>query len=156
MKKVLLFAIALAVSAPILSAQTAIRKVKLLVPTNDRWKEVGVTLIFGEDKLILCSKGHSSDCPSEGRKELPYAEIRRADYRYGQGLVLLNRRRTITIPPLVLPKIPGALFKAKRHWFTIESEDDITVLRLNKGNFRLVVGELEGRVDTDVEITQHD
>ena len=117
------------------------KRVKMIVAVDKKSKAINVTLRFELDRLVIRPQKSGSD-----GKEFPYTEIDTAEYSYSRHA---RWKESLTSAVLlgVLTGGIGAvvgiplffLKKEKRHWLTLQTRDDITVLRLDKENYEAIL-----------------
>ena len=123
---------------------TLFQKVKWLMPSGKKSKEISVTLWFAEDKLVI-----RSDLGGRDVKSFPYTAIRRGDYSYSK-----HPRWKSGIGAAIVVGIfavPVFFMKSKKHWLTVQTENDYAVLRLHKKNFLNVRAVFETMTGLKVE-----
>ncbi len=109
-------------------------KTKMVVPAGKKSRQVGVLLNFLPDKLVIEGEGI--------RRELPYSEVTSAMYSRSKHP---RWKSAIGVGLLVWPAGIAMLFmKGKKHWLTLTTAEEGTLLRLNKKNWRLILTALEG------------
>jgi hypothetical protein len=121
------------------SNEVSFKKVKYVYGKSER-KEKDARLIFTSDRLLITDD-------NDPRKEL-FAEIPKA---FITKLVYENSSKPKWKAPWTL------LSKEKQHWLTIqygksESRQDTVVLRLNKEDYQLVVGTIEGETGIQADM----
>ena len=111
-------------------------KTKMVVPAGKKSRQVGVLLNFLPDKLVIEGEGI--------RRELPYSEITSAMYSRSKH----PRWKSAAVAGVLVLSVfalPILFMKGKKHWLTLTTADEGTLLRLSKKNFRLLLATLEGR-----------
>jgi len=124
-------------------------KVELLVPVGEKINERGVRLRFLADELQIEATADKTIL-----KTFKYADIEDAEYSYtknprwksGLGLGAAS----ILFPPLLFIAIPLGFSKHRRHWLTIKTKTDFAVLKLSKGNRKLVLPAFETKTGVPV------
>ena len=121
-------------------------------------------LIRLEDKSLIVESKKSGDV----LKNFGYDTIKSADYSYskhprwraGAGTAVAGVAMTYSSVflaaafPILLAVPAGfaiARSKSRRHWLTVKTGDDYAVLRLDKGNYRLLLAAIETRASVKVE-----
>jgi len=110
-------------------------KTKMVVPSGKKSRQVGVLLNFLPDKLVIQGEGI--------RRELLYSEITSAMYsrsKHPRWKAAVAAGVTI----IGLFALPILFMKGKKHWLTVTTANEGTLLRLSKKNFRLILTTLEG------------
>ena len=132
------------VSHPFVFAADNFKKSKLIVQKdNGDSKEVDVLLVFEEDRLDIKDK--------KGRailKTFEYGDVKRADYSHSKH----PRWKTgaALIVPLTIFALPFFFMKGKKHWLTIQAEEDYAVLKLDKKNYKFINAAFEGHSSVEV------
>jgi hypothetical protein len=117
---------------------TAFNDVTLLVQEGDKRKDIDSFLLFQPDALVVQPKDKKQAQPL---RTLAYADVKSAEYSFGKS-------PRVSAALLVSPFF---LFSAsKSHWLTVKTSDDFALLRLDKSNYKLVIGELEKRAKITV------
>ena len=118
---------------------------RLLVPADDETRETEISVRFDADQLVLCSAGGGGDL-----KIVPYTQIQSAIYSYSEGPRRWKSGVIVGVAagPLALPVI---FMKGKKHWLTVKTARDYTVLRLEKGLFKSILSEFSARSGVKVE-----
>ena len=124
-------------------AQTAERKydVELLVSEGKKSVETDADIIFKEKTFVVVpdkSKYKTST------KELAYSDLKRADHSYSKK-PMLSGGGAVATALLVgfIFAVPFLFIKKKKHWMTVQTENDFAVIKLGDGNFRQIVAEFE-------------
>ena len=116
-------------------ADTVFKKSRVL---DHEGKEQKAAMVFGEDALTVHKKGK----PDEVYAAIPYEGITSLLYERAKSARL---KTAIFLSPLAL------FSKGKKHWLTIQWADDdnrdAAILRLDKKEFRAVLGEIAARSD---------
>lgn len=110
-------------------------KTKMVIPSGKKSRQVGVLLNFLPDKLVIQGEGV--------KRELPYSEITSAMYsrsKHPRWKAALAAGVTV----IGIFALPVLFMKGKKHWLTLTTADEGTLLRLSKKNWRLVLTTLEG------------
>jgi hypothetical protein len=125
-----------------------------LVTSNGKGDLTPVRIRFDSKSLLIEAKKDGSIV-----KGLDYSDVVGASYSYSKH----PRWRTGIAGPvsigvatiaLMTFAAPLYLLKGRRHWLTFWTEKDLTVLRLDKGNFKSVVSEFETRIGKKVVIVE--
>lgn len=120
--------------------------IKLLVNEGDEAEETDAVLFLEEDRLVVLSE---DEVPL---KVIPYESVRSAEYshskhpRWKAGL-----GAAIAVGIFALPIF---FLKGKKHWLTVQSEDDFAILRLDKRNYKLIQLTFEARSGLPVETVE--
>jgi hypothetical protein len=107
------------------------QKVKLVVQDGEKTKETDSILVLDRSRLAVLAKEGGSEL-----KTLFYKDIKSAEYSYSkhprwkEGL-----GATIAVGIFAAPLF---FLKGKKHWLTLQTENDYVVLRLDKRNYSLV------------------
>ena len=110
-----------------------------------------VELHFLEDELQIRSVANGTVL-----KTYKYADIKNSEYSYTKsprwktGLGL-GAAAFFLFPPLLFVAIPLGFTKHRRHWLTIQTENDYAVLKLSKKNRKLILPALEIRTGVEVK-----
>lgn len=128
------------IQAPLAQAPV-FRKVKMIVPTGDKSKAVKVSLWFSDDAVVIRS--------GQGDKTFPYSEIKAGTYSFskhprwkaGAGVAVA----------VGIFAIPLFFMKSKKHWLTIQAEDDFAVLKLHKNSYSMILAAFESKTGIKVE-----
>jgi hypothetical protein len=119
-------------------------KVKLLVQDGEKTKERDVVLrLEGRDLVVLAKKGGYE------MKRLPYREVQSAEYSYSK-----HPRWKEGLGAAVAVGIfaaPVFFLKGKKHWLTVQTDDDYAVLRLDKKNYEVICLSFEAHSGIRVE-----
>ena len=124
--------------APWVQGQT-FQQVKFLKVVGDKTKEVKAHLIVAGDSIrVLGAKS------ARTLKEVPYSEIKAASYsfskhrRWRAGLAVAAAVHVFAAPLFFM--------KGKKHWLTLETEEDYLGLRLDKSNFEEILAAVDRRL----------
>ena len=126
-----------------LGAADTFSNVKLMINTGDKAEEQEAVLRFEDETLEIRSKSGTL------LKVLPYSEIKSAEYSYAKsprwksGIGLAVAFGVFALPVFFM--------KGKKHWLTLAAERDFAVLRLDKGNYKLVLPAVEMHTGRKVE-----
>ncbi len=137
----ILFVLALLAQSPLpprpAPNTTTFHDAKLLVQEGDKRKDIDSVLLFQSDALVVQPK----DREAQPLRTLAYSDVKSAEYSFGKS-------PRVSAALLVSPFF---LFSAsKSHWLTVKTLDDFALLRLDKSNYKLVIGELEKRAKITV------
>lgn len=128
-------------------------RVKVLQIEGEDFKTRDASITFTEDRLsILVPKGKDI--------AMDYGEIVSAEYSYSKhprwktGLEL--GAAGILFPPLWLVALPLGFTKHRKHWLTVRTEEDFAVIKLRKGNRKLLIPTFETRTGVTVEAVGED
>ena len=106
-------------------------------------KERKAEMVFGDKTLTIHRKGHADEVyaviPYEGVSSLLYERAKSA-----------RLKAALFISPLML------FSKGKKHWLTIQwagenDERDAAILRLDKKEYRAILGEIDARTDVELK-----
>lgn len=106
-------------------------RLKLLVQDGEKTKERDATLRLEAESLVVLAKKGGYEM-----KRLPYREVRAAEYSYSkhprwkEGLGAAVAVGVFAAPVFFL--------KGKKHWLTLQTENDYAVIRLDKRNYEVV------------------
>jgi hypothetical protein len=121
------------------------QKIKLLTRDGEKTAETDAILVLAPDRLVVRSKKGDWEM-----KSLAYRDIRSAEYAYSkhprwkEGLGAAIAVGVFAAPIFFL--------KGKKHWLTVQTEDDYAVLRLDKNNYELVCLSFTAATGIEVEI----
>ena len=111
------------------------KKSRVLDPEG---KERKAELVFGGKTLTIHRKGHSNEVYSA----IPYKGITSLLYERAKSARL---KTALFLSPIAL------FSKGKKHWLTIEWTDndqrDAAILRLDKKEYRAILGQISARAD---------
>ena len=120
--------------------ETLFKKVKFVERTSDKRKERNVHLVFTDSEIIVTTK--------DGKTEyarIPFQMV---------GEMTYERSSHPRWETAAAPSIFGSFGDKKKHWLTIiwfdQTEDEYTLLRLDKDNYQDIIGACEARVGVDV------
>ena len=114
------------------------RKIKYVIPDDDKGKAMNATLILRFDHLEV--RTHRG----EPLKKFAYTAIASADYSFSK-----HPRWKSGVGAAVAVgvfAIPIFFMKGKKHWYTVQTEEDFAVLRLDKNNYRQVTAAVENKI----------
>jgi hypothetical protein len=116
-------------------ANATFKKSRVLDPEG---KERKAELVFGGKTLTIHRKGHSDEVYSD----IPYGGITSLLYERAKSARL---KTALFLSPIAL------FSKGKKHWLTIEWTDndqrDAAILRLDKKEYRAILGQISARAD---------
>jgi hypothetical protein len=119
-------------------------KVKLLVQDGEKTKERDAVLrLEGRELVVLAKKGGYE------MKRLRYRELKSAEYSYSK-----HPRWKEGLGAAVAVGIfaaPVFFLKGKKHWLTVQTENDYAVIRLDKKNYEVVCLSFEAHSGIRVE-----
>lgn len=119
-------------------------KVKLMVNTGDKPAETDVTLFLEPDRLVVRSKAGGAEL-----KSFPYSAVKAAEYSYSKSPRWKSGvGAAVAVGIFALPIF---FMKGKKHWLTIHAENDYALLRLDKGNYKIILPAFEARTGVKVE-----
>jgi len=94
-------------------------------------REVNAVIIFEQDTLKIVSRRKK-----ETFKELKYADIKYVEHSYSKQPFYSKALKTAIVG--LLTGLPLYLGEEEKHWLTILTENDFTVLKIENDNFRLL------------------
>jgi len=129
---------------PVFAQQQTFTKIKYMQPVGDKSKEIDSRLIFMDESLEVYNKK-----TGESLKKIPYTDIKGATYskskhprwKSGAGAAVA----------IGIFAIPIFFMSGKKHWLTLQLEDDYLILRLDKNNFATVLAAFESRTEIKPE-----
>ncbi len=120
--------------------ETLFKKVKFVERADDKRKERNAHLVFTDSEIIVTTK--------DGKTEyarIPFQMVDEMTY---------ERSSHPRWETAAAPSIFGSFGDKKKHWLTIiwfnETEDEYTLLRLDKNNYQDIIAACEARVGVDV------
>ena len=119
--------------------------VKLLISTDGETEETEAVLSLEDQRLLVRSKMESALL-----KEIAYDDIKAAHYTYSrrpqwnEGVGFGTAVRLVAAPLFFM--------KEKKHWLTIQTENDFALLRLDNSNYQIVLLSLETKGGVKVEV----
>lgn len=123
--------------------------VDLLIPKGNKVQEKSVRLLLDGSSLIIdADKGETI------YKTFPYASIVSAEYSYSTK----PRWKTAIGATLLIGvfALPIFFMKSKQHWLTIRTDKDFAVLRLDKGNYKVILPTIDTSIGKKVEIVANE
>ncbi|HEV8592597.1 MAG TPA: hypothetical protein VGQ55_10875, partial [Pyrinomonadaceae bacterium] len=105
--------------------------IELIRQSGDSVRETSVKIEFGETSMLVISRS-----TGDVLRDLPYAQIKSAEYSYSKnprwktGLGL--GAAAFLFPPLLFIAIPVGFSKHRRHWVTVRTDSDYAVLKVSK------------------------
>lgn len=114
------------------------QKVKLLVNTGEKPVETDVVLRLEEDRLVVRSKAGATEL-----KVFPYSAIKAAEYSYSKSPRWKSGAAAAVVVGVFA--LPVFFMKGKKHWLTVTGEKDFALLRLDKGNYKIILPAFEAR-----------
>jgi hypothetical protein len=110
---------------------------KLNVQKGDKSDQVDVVLRYEPAALVIAHK-------KDAVKTITYKDVKTAEYSYAKS----PRWKTgLLVSPLFF------FTSGKKHWLMIQAgESDFAVLQLDKGNYRMIVAELEAKIGRKVDV----
>ena len=110
---------------------------QLQTQEGDKTKQTDCTLRYEDAQLVIVVDKKKP----EKNVTLKYDDITAGDYTFGKS-----------------PRVAAALLvspfflfsSSKSHWLTVKTKDDFALLRLDKGNYKLAIAELEKRAHVTV------
>lgn len=128
-------------------------KIKVLQIEGEDFKTRNASITFGENELSIT-------VPKGKNIAMDYEKIVSAEYSYSKhprwktGLEL--GAAGILFPPLWLVALPLGFTKHRKHWLTVRTEEDFAVIKLRKGNRKLLIPTFETRTGVTVEAVGED
>ncbi len=124
-------------------AQTAVKnyEVELVVGEGKKSVETDAVLAISEKTFSVVPDKKSFKSSS---KEFAFADLKTADHSFSKK-PMLSGGGAIAAALLVgfIFAIPFLFIKKKKHWMTVQTENDFAVIKLGDGNFRQIVAEFE-------------
>ena len=121
------------------------QKIKLLSQDGEKTKETDAILVLDRDRLVVRAKKGRSEL-----KTLAYRDIRIAEYSYSKHPRWKEGLGTAIAVGIFAA--PIFFLKGKKHWLTVQTDDDYAVLRLDKKNYELVCSSFTAASGIDVEL----
>lgn len=124
-------------------------EIKILVKKGDDISQKSVEVEFMQDSLTIAAKDGTL------KKTFVYEDIKRAEYSYTKnprwktGLGL--SAAALAFPLLWIATIPIGFTKHRRHWLTIQTEEDYAVLKLSKSNRKLFMPTFETKTGVTID-----
>jgi hypothetical protein len=121
------------------------QKIKILTQEGEESNETDAVLVIEHDRLVIRAKKGGSEL-----KQLAYRNIRSAEYSYSR-----HPRWKEGLGAAVAVGIfaaPVFFLKGKKHWLTVQTDDDYAVIRLDKKNYELVCLSFTAASGIDVEL----
>jgi hypothetical protein len=121
------------------------QKIKILTQDGEKTKEADAILVLAHDKLVVRAKKGGLEM-----KSLAYRDVRSAEYTYSkhprwkEGLGAAIAVGIFAAPIFFL--------QGKKHWLTIQTDDDYAVLRLDKNNYEMVCLSFTAASGIEVEL----
>ena len=127
-----------------MAANQTLTGIHYLIPTGKKAKQVKARLVLGESSVQVFGERGATLL-----KEIPYSEIKAATYSRSKH----PRWKTmaVTAAAVGLFALPLVFMKAKKHWLTLQAEENQMALRLSKKNFALVINAVEEQLGVPVE-----
>ena len=115
----------------------AYKDAQLTVSNGDETKQVDVVISYATDRFqVLHNKTR------QALKDFPYAAFNGAEYSYSKSP---RWKSGLSISPFLF------LSCGKKHWLLVKTANDYAMLQLDKGNYKLVLADLEMRTRVRVE-----
>jgi hypothetical protein len=124
------------------SAAPVFKWEKLQIQDGEDTKQINVTVVYEDTGLRLTS--YKNAIPE---RVIPYSEITSAEYTFGKSPRV---SAALLVSPLFL------FSSSKSHWLNIKHANDYTLLRVEKGHYKLMIAELEKRAAVTVQATGED
>lgn len=113
------------------------RDARLTVTAGEKFTEVDATLRFTDDRLEFVNPK-----TQQAHRTFSYAECKSAEYSYSKSP---RWKTAIFVSPFLF------LSQGKKHWFLVKTASDYALVRLDKGNYKLILAEFETRTGLKVE-----
>jgi len=129
------------------SGDVTFSKIKVLQTDGGDFKTRDASLTFSENELLI-------KVPKGNDIAMEYDKIVSAEYSYSKhprwktGLEL--GAAGILFPPLWLVALPLGFTKHRKHWLTVRTEKEFAVIKLRKGNRKLLIPTFETRTGVNV------
>ena len=134
-------------------AQTApTYEIELVVTKGKKSVETDADITFEKDSFRVVPDKKSF---ASSTKEFAYADIKQADHSYSKK-PMLSGGGAIATALLVgfIVAIPFLFIKKKKHWMTVQTENEFAVLKLGDRNYRQIVAEFETRGVTVADLKE--
>jgi hypothetical protein len=126
------------------------QNIEMLEPSGEKIRETAVRVQFDGDTMRIVSRSKGTVL-----KEWRYDTIKSAEYSYtknprwktGLGLGVAS----IAFPLLLIIAIPVAFTKHRRHWVTIQTENDYAVLKVSKSVRKVFMPTFETRTSVPIK-----
>ena len=128
-------------------------EVELVVQSGKKSKETDAVLALEEEAFSVTP---DKDKYQQHAKTFRYEEIKVADYSYAKKPLLSVGGAVATAILLGLFVLPLLFLKKKKHWLTVQGTEKFAVIKMNKGNYRSIIAELETKGITVNEVTEED
>jgi hypothetical protein len=117
--------------------------VELVVPKGKKSVETDADITFEATTVkVVPDKTQFK----ESTKEFAYADIKQADHSYSKKPMLSGGGAVATALLVgVIFALPFLFIKKKKHWMTVQTEDEFAVIKLGDRNYRSIVAEFETR-----------
>ena len=113
-------------------------KAKVMVQDGEKTKEQDAVVRFASQAFEVQQKGMAGPL-----KAFPYSAITSAEYSYSKTVRWVSG---LLLSPLLF------LSSGKKHWLLVKTADDYAMLVLDKGNYKVVLAELETRAKLKVAV----
>jgi hypothetical protein len=110
---------------------------QLQTQEGDKTRQTDCTLRYEDVQLVIVIDKKKP----EKNVTLKYEDITSGDYTFGKSPRVAA---ALLVSPLFL------FSSSKSHWLTVKTKDEFALLRLDKGNYKLAIAELEKRAHVTV------
>jgi hypothetical protein len=123
--------------------------VEMVVQSGKKSKETDSVLEFSETGMTLTPDKKSFKTHT---KTFAYSDIIGADHSYSKKPMLSSKGAVATMLLVCFVcAVPFLFVKKKSHWLIVKTEEEFTVIKLRKSNFRSIIAEFETK---KVEVTE--
>lgn len=144
MQSITILLIAALLAHPAQRAADQFHRVKLMVNTGDKPAATDVVLRLEEGRLVIRSRDGAADL-----KTFAYADIKTAEYSYSKSP---RWKSGIGVAVAVgIFALPLFFMKGKKHWLTVQTNDDYAMMQLDKQNYKIILPAFEARSGIKVE-----
>ena len=128
-------------------------EVELVVQSGKKSKQTDAVLALDEETFSVTP---DKDKFKEHAKTFRYEEIKVADYSYAKKPLLSVGGAVATAILLGLFVLPLLFIKKKKHWLSVQATEQFAVIKMDKGNYRSIIAELETKGVEVNEVTEED
>jgi hypothetical protein len=123
-------------------------RIQMIVNTGEKGEEQDVILRFDDDAMVVFARSGTE------LKAFRYEDIKAADYSYSKSP---RWKSGIGVAVAVgIFALPIFFMKGRKHWFTVRTDKDFALLRLDKGNYRLVLPTFEAKSGVKIDLVAED
>lgn len=123
--------------------------IELVVPDGKKSKETDAVLRIHDDSFEVIPEKKKFKAH---KKHFEFSQLKVADYSYAKKPMLSGGGAVVTaLLVSALIAIPFLFVKKKKHWLTVQTEDEFAVLKLRANNYRAILAEFE---TNDVKINE--